>query len=114
MSYQDRVPVVASADLSSSQFLAVGVDGAIAGTVLAAIGSLQDTPAAGEDGSAAYQGRSKLKAGGAITAGALVGVNSTGYFVAISSGGINCGKALEAVSSGSVFEGIVNFAGFGA
>jgi len=111
MSYQDRIAVIATADHSSNQFKAVGLDGAIAGTVIAAAGSLQDTPASGEDGSLAYQGRSKLKSGGAVTVGALVGVNSTGFFVAVTSGTLSCGKALEAVASGSIFEGIVNFAG---
>jgi len=111
MSYQDRIAITAAADHASNQYKAVGIDGNIAGTVLASFGSLQDTPASGEDGSLAYQGRMKMKAGGAIVAGNLIGVNSTAFFVAVSSGAPSCGKALEGVSSGSIFEGIGNFAG---
>lgn len=111
MSYQDRIAVVASADHSANQYKAVGIDGAIAGTVLVACGSLQDTPASGEDGSLAYQGRMKMKAGGAVTKGDLIGVNSTAFFVTVTSGAPSCGKALETVTSGSIFEGIGNFAG---
>ena len=111
MSYQDRIAVVAAEDHASNQYKAVGIDGLVAGTVIAAFGSLQEAPASGEDCSLAYQGRMKMKAGGAVTKGDLLGVNSTAFFVTVTSGALSCGKALETVTSGSIFEGIGNFAG---
>jgi hypothetical protein len=108
--YNEKLAVRAGADLSGSQGLAIGVDGTVAGTVRVAFGVLDNKPESGEDASLVFMGRSRLKAGGAITAGASVGVNSTGYFVAVNSGALQCGKALTAVASGGVFTGIVNFA----
>ena len=114
MSYNQAIGVDAAADLSAKQYLAVGVDGNIAGTVLVAFGVLQNKPLSGEDASVVYAGRTKFKAGGAVTAGAMVGVNSTGYGVVVTSGSPNIGKAITAAGSGGVFQAIVNFASVGA
>lgn len=109
MSYQDRIAVVAGADLTAKQFYAVTISGTVAGTVLASVGVLQEGVASGEDAPLAYSGRTRMKAGGAVSAGNSVGVNSDGFFVAVTSGVPHAGKALEDASSGGIFEGIVNF-----
>lgn len=108
--YNEKIPVTAAADLSAKQYMAVGADGNIAGTVIAAIGVLDNKPQSGEGASLIYSGRAHCRAGGAVTAGATIGVSSTGYFVAVNSGVLQCGKALTAVGSGGVFDAIVNFA----
>jgi len=109
MSYQDCLGVRAGADLSGKQYMAIEVAGTVAGSEVAAFGVLQNKPKSGEDASLCYQGRTKVKAGGALTVGAQLGVNSTGYFVAVSSGP-SVGRAINAVASGGIADAVVGFA----
>ncbi len=109
--YNQQIGVDAAADHSGNQYKAIDAAGAIAGTVVAAMGVLQNKPKSGEDAALVYNGRTKMLAGGAVAVGNLVGVNSTGYFVAVGSGTLNIGQAYTAAGSGGVFHGIVNFAG---
>lgn len=81
----------ASADLSGQQFRAVKISGNSAIAAIAAItdvpvGVLQDTPKSGQAGFVAYAGVTKMVAGAAITAGALVGIDATGRAVAVVAG----------------------------
>lgn len=74
--------LLAAADLSAKQFLAVKVDNtgkiAVAGAGDHAIGVLQDTPASGEPGCVMLDGVTKMVAGGAITAGDLIAADANG------------------------------------
>ena len=110
MSYQNSVPVVAGADLSAAQYRAVVAAGTIAANNTDALGILQNKPENGEDATVAYNGRIKFTAGGAVTAGAAVKVTTSGYCVTLSSGDLGCGKALDAVASGAIGEGVFDFA----
>lgn len=110
MSYNDTISVRAGADLTSSQYLAMEIDGTLGGSVKGASGILGNKPASGEDATLIYQGRSKFRAGGTVAAGNQLGVNSTGYFVAATSGDLTCGRCEIAASSGSITHGIFNFA----
>lgn len=111
MSYQYSIPVSAGADLSSGkQYKAIAVGGTIAAANTATLGLLQNKPKSGEDATIAYAGRIKFVAGAAVAAGAGVMVTTSGYLITVVSGSLPCGKALEAVSSGGIGEGIFNFA----
>lgn len=108
----ETVTLAAGADLSGSQYKAIAVAGTIAGTSEAAIGLLQNKPgASGRHATVGYSGHMKAYAGAAITAGAPLQVNSTGFIIAATSLGNSIGKALAAASSGDVFPGLFNFTG---
>ena len=114
MSYQECIPVVAGADLNTDdhQYHVVAVAGTIAPSPVTAGGLLQNKPKSGEDASLCYAGRSRFRAGGAVTAGARLTSTASGWVTAVVSGGASemIGTALGAVSSGGIGEGIFNFA----
>lgn len=99
----------AGEDLSGAQFHAVSIAGSIIGTNLGALGLVQNKPEAGENASVAVMGYARYRAGAAIATGASVSVTTSGWLITTTSGSIACGKALEAVSSGGIGEGIFNF-----
>lgn len=104
------VSLSAGADLSAAQYKAVAVGGTIAATSTAAIGLLQNKPAAsGRSASVAYAGRLKAYAGAAISAGANLMVTTSGFVITSTSAGNSVGKALAAANSGDLFPGIFNF-----
>lgn len=110
MAYLESVPVNAAANLSDDeQYKAIGVGGTIVATGNTAIGLLQNKPRSGEDATAGYAGRSRYRAGGGVAANALVTVAASGWIVTVASGDMSIGKALGAVSSGGIGEGIFNF-----
>lgn len=113
MSYNDTISVRAGADLTGSQYLAMEIDGTVAGSALAAVGILGNKPASGEDATIVYQGRSKFVAGGTVAAGGPLAVNSTGFFTAATSTDQVVGTCEIAASSGSITHGIFNFAALG-
>lgn len=87
---QSKLSLAAGADLSTKQYTLVklngtGVIGAAAATDIC-IGILQNAPTSGKTAEVAISGVSKLKASAAISAGALVGVTSTGLAVAVVAG----------------------------
>lgn len=108
--YQDNIAVLAGADLSSSQYKAVAYAGTIAASNSAAAGILQNKPESGEDGTLTIVGRTFIRAGGAISAGGLIMVTTSGWLTAVVSGSLPCGRAFEAITSGSIGEAYVNFA----
>ena len=117
MSYINCIPVViATTDLNNdlSQYHAVIIGGTIAPAGSTACGILQNRPKIGEDGSVAYSGRSRYRAGGSVTAGGLISVAASGWFTAAVSGGYAVGRATQTVTSGSIGEGVFNFANVGA
>ncbi len=110
MSYKESIPVVASEDLSLSQFHACDIDGTLAQVGDTAIGILQNKPENGEDGELAYSGRSRYRAGGGVTTGGRMTCAASGWLTAAGSGDAIVGRALSTVTSGSIGEGIFNFA----
>jgi hypothetical protein len=113
MSYNETISVRAGADLRAKQYFAVEIDGTLSGAPLVTAGILANKPNNGEDATIVYAGRSKFRAGGTVTAGGLLTVNSTGYFTAASSTNQVVGKCEIAANSGSITHGIFNFANAG-
>jgi hypothetical protein len=78
---QHKVSLAAGADLSSWQYKIVKVSGTGVVTATAItdipLGILQNAPASGKTAEVAVSGVSKVVAGAAITAGALVGIQVT-------------------------------------
>lgn len=108
--YNEQIPVVATEDLSVAQYHACDVDGTLAQIGDTAIGLLQNKPESGEDASLVYSGRSRYRAGGAITTGGRMTCAASGWVTAAGSGDAIVGRALSTVTSGSIGEGIFNFA----
>lgn len=101
---------VAGADLRTTQYKAVAIAGTIAANNSAAFGIQQNKPNTGEDLTIAVAGVSRYRAGAAIAANAPVMVTTSGWLITCTSGSMACGKAIEAVTSGSIGEGYFNFA----
>ena len=110
MSYKESIPVVATEDLSGVQYHACDIDGTLAQVGDTSIGILQNKPESGEDAELTYSGRSRYRAGGAITTGGRMTCAASGWITAASSGDAIVGRALSTVTSGSIGEGIFNFA----
>jgi len=109
---QEVVGILAGADLSSGcQFKVIDVAGTISAANSAALGILLNKPQLNEEAAVCYAGHSKAYAGGAITKGARLKVTTSGYVVVVASGDGACGKSLAAANSGSIVEGIFDFAG---
>lgn len=62
-------------------------------------GVLQNKPKSGEHASVGYLGTARVMAGAAITAGKHITNNGSGRAVAVASGGMSCGRALEAAGA---------------
>lgn len=101
----------ATSDLRTHQYKAVTIGGTIAGTNTVALGLLQNKPNTNEDASIVSIGVSRYKSGAAVNSGATLMVNSDGFMVTVTSGSLGCGQAFEGISSGSIGEGVFNFAG---
>lgn len=109
---KNLISIAAGADLSACQYKIVDVAGVIAATSTAALGVLQNKPAAiGRGASVAYSGHMKAYVGGAVTAGGRLKVTTSGWLVAVASGDGAVGKAIKAATSGSLCEIIADFAG---
>lgn len=109
------ISLVAAADLSAKQFLAVKVDSngqaAVAGAGEAVVGILQNNPPAGSAGAVMISGSTKAKAGGNIAAGAVLAANAAGALVAATTGNYIVGIAKTAAASGDTFEVILKSLG---
>lgn len=104
------IALAAGADLSAAQYKAIAVGGTIAATSEAAIGILQNKPAAsGRGASVAWHGHIKAYAGAAISAGAPVMVTTSGWIITATSAGNAVGKCITAAASGDLFDGIYDF-----
>lgn len=107
-----RQTFVAGADLSGKQYTFVTCNGVTADgenrtVVSPAIGAKVDgvvinNPAAGRAATVVVFGRTKVKAGGAIPAGAEVQTNANGQVIAATGAGIRVGKALEAAVANQI------------
>lgn len=65
-------------------------------TTSALLGVMQNDPGVGEAMSIAYSGLSKVVAGGALTANAIITTNGSGRAAAVTSGQMALGRVLEA------------------
>lgn len=114
--YQMDEAFVANADLSGKQYYIVvnstGNRVGVSGAGAAAAGVLQDKPQSGEHGTVRLVGRSRVRAGGTITAGGLFASDATGTATAVTSGAYALGLAITGVASGGIFDGIINHAGY--
>jgi hypothetical protein len=88
------------------------VDGKVANDGQEATGILYDKPQNGQNGSMIILGIGKGRAGGALTAGQRVTVSTSGYFTAAASGDYHCGRAFEAITSGSLGPIFIHGAGY--
>jgi hypothetical protein len=95
----------AAADLSLFQYCGVRISAQYRMNVASDpgassyVGVLQTKPRQTEFGTVAYLGKSKMVAGGAITAGALITINSSGRAAPVASGGMTIGQALDTSSA---------------
>lgn len=105
--------VEAGADLRSLQFYAIALhDGNRAISGDEACGILQNKPNTGEGASVGFIGISKFSAGGAVSQGNKLKVDSNSTFIKAGSGDIIVGRALKTVTSGSIGVGMFNFANY--
>jgi len=103
----------AGADLSSLQYYVVALnDGARAINGEEALGILQNKPKINEFASIGVMGVMKYRAGGAISIGNKLKVDSNSTIIIASSGSLAVGRALNTVTSGGIGQGLFNFAGF--
>lgn len=82
-----------------SQIAANAAVGATSANSSSVLGVLQNKPAIGEAMSIAYAGVSKVVAGGALTVGVFITPNGSGRAAAVASGGMACGRLLEAAGA---------------
>lgn len=96
------ITVIAGADLTTKQyhFAKINSSGKMVSTVLndASVGVIQDKPNTDEAGVLAISGVSRVRAGGAITAGADVQSNASGRAITLGAG-VKIGVALESATA---------------
>lgn len=114
--YSVKVTLVAGADLSAEQYKFVKLNSSGQAVVCAAItdrpiGILQNAPTSGQEAEVLVVGGSKLKAGGSITEGAMLGITSTGTGKAIVAGTdttqYTLGTALTEGASGEIITVVI-------
>ena len=106
--HYDTLTIVASTDLTGHQFKAVGLDGLVAATTLAAIGILRTKPLNGDHATVAYKGQMKAIAGGAVNSGAQVGVTASGFLISVATSRY-VGICLESAGSGDMMSFVGDF-----
>lgn len=95
----------AAADLSAHQYNLMRLSAANAVNVASLdtnsglCGVLLNKPESGEAASIQYAGMGRVRAGASITAGAHITTNGSGRAVAVGSGDMACGRALEAAGA---------------
>ena len=104
----DTLTIVASTDLTGHQFKAVGLDGLVAATSLAACGILRTKPMNGDHATVAYKGQMKAIAGAAINSGSLVGVTTSGFLISVT-GSAYVGVCRVTAASGDMFPFVGDF-----
>jgi hypothetical protein len=104
----ETITVTASQDLTGHQYKAVGLDGLVAATSLAAKGLARNKALSGDHLTLGYKGQMKAIAGGAINSGSQVGVTTSGFLIAVATSSY-VGVALVQVASGDLFTGVFDF-----
>jgi hypothetical protein len=101
-----QIALVATADLSSSQFCAVDVDSSAQAALPSnhgrAVGVVQNKPKLGAVADVMVDGVTKMVAAGAITKGANITVNASGQAVAAATGNIILGIALDTGAASAI------------
>lgn len=103
--YAITYPFTAGEDLhlAAQEGIAIALDdGKTANNSMEAAGILMSKPKSGEHGSMIILGVGKGRAGVALTKGLRLRVTTSGYFIAAASGSHHVGRAMEAVTSGSL------------
>lgn len=103
--YAITYPFTAGEDLHKAPQEGIAIaldDGKTAENSLEATGILSSKPKSGENGSMIILGIGKGRAGVGLSAGDRVRVTGSGYFVAAASGYYTSGRAMEAITSGSL------------
>jgi len=101
----DTFTLKAAADLSAKRYhiMRASAEGycnmASHSTNSTMIGVLINDPQANGHATIAYEGKSKVVAGAAVSANAFITTNGSGRAVAVASGGMACGRALQAASA---------------
>lgn len=117
--YAVKITLVAGADLSAAQYKFVKMDGsgqavAVSGVTDRPIGVLQNAPLSGQECEVLIVGGTKVKAGGTIDEGSVVGVDTDGDAVAKTVGTdvthYILGTALTAGASGEIVTAVINCA----
>lgn len=75
-------------------------------------GVLQNKPKSGEHATVRMLGRSRIKAGGTITAGNAFTTTASATATAAGSGQYILGIAITGVASGGIFQGLITHAGY--
>lgn len=102
--------VVAGTDLRAQRYKVVTISGTIAGENDVAYGVVDIGVNSGQHESVAVFGHMKGYAGAAISKGAKLSVNSTGYLITLAvSGSSPVGRARVAANSGDLFDFMGNF-----
>lgn len=106
----DTFTIQALEALDTHQYQAVSLDdGKVANNGSEAIGILINKPKINEHASLACRGIIKFRAGGAVAIGKRMTVATSGYFTTAGSGDFLVGRALQAVTSGSIGVGMFDF-----
>ena len=106
--HYETITVVSSTDLTGHQFKAVGLDGLVAATSLAAVGILRTKPKNGDHATVAFKGQMKAIAGGAINSGSQVGVTTSGFLISCVTSAY-VGICLTTAASGDLFPFVGDF-----
>ena len=106
----ETITLQALENLNTHQFQAVALDdGKVANNGNEALGILINKPKINEHATLAYKGICKSRAGGAIAIQKRITVSTSGYFTQAGSGYFTVGRALKAVTSGSIGTGVFDF-----
>jgi len=100
----------AGEDLNTHQYQAIALnDGKVANSGDEAVGILLTKPKSAEHGTVGISGLLKYRAGAAVAVDAKLTATTSGYIITCGSGYYFFGRALEAVTSGSVGLGQFDF-----
>ena len=78
---------------------------------MATIGVLQNKPESGENATVTILGKTRIMAGGTITAGAGFTTTLSATATATASGDYELGRSITGVASGGIFEGVITHGG---
>lgn len=102
--------IQAKENLNEHQYHAVALDdGKIANDGCEAVGIILNKPKDDHFVSCGYFGDMKFRVGAGVAAGARLRITTSGYFLTGNSGYYDCGRCLDAVTSGSIGRGLFDF-----
>lgn len=112
---RDTMALVADSDLTAKQYIIMAVSSGTLNnchqsslsTDPGIVGVLQNAPKSGEPATVAYEGFSKVVAGGAIGVNVFIGSNSSGKAQVVNSGDMAIGRTLEAATADKDIIGVL-------